>query len=95
MEQFSFSVAIDYLKQGHRVKRIGWNGQNQFIELATNISFKRPNGEMVNVNHVDMGNKAIAFHGTNGIQLGWLASQSDILSEDWVLVEEQEEDNHE
>lgn len=30
-----------------------------------------------------MGNKAIAFVGTSGVQLGWLASQSDMLSEDW------------
>ena len=36
----------------------------------------------------DMGNKAIAFHGTSGVQLGWLASQSDMLSEDWTFVED-------
>lgn len=57
------------------------------IELATNVSFKTPNDEVINVDHVDMGNKAIAFHGTSGVQLGWLASQSDMLSEDWTFAE--------
>ena len=32
-------------------------------------------------------NKAISFHGTSGIQLGWLASQSDMLSEDWEVID--------
>ena len=65
----------------------GWNCKEQYIELATNVSFKTPNDEVINVDHIDMGNKAIAFHGTSGIQLGWLASQSDMLSEDWTFVE--------
>lgn len=34
-----------------------------------------------------MGNKAVAFVGTSGVQLGWLASQADLLSEDWYIVE--------
>lgn len=85
---FGFDEAIKYLKRGLKVKRKGWNGKDQYIELATNVSFKTPNDEVINVDHVDMGNKAIAFHGTSGVQLGWLASQSDMLSEDWTFVEE-------
>ena len=84
---FGFDEAIKYLKRGLKVKRKGWNGKEQYIELATNVSFKTPNDEVINVDHVDMGNKAIAFHGTSGVQLGWLASQSDMLSEDWTFVE--------
>jgi len=34
-----------------------------------------------------MGNKAIAFVGTSGVQLGWLASQADMLSEDWMVID--------
>lgn len=85
---FGFDEAIKYLKRGMKVKRKGWNGKEQYIELATNVSFKTPNDEVINVDHVDMGNKAIAFHGTSGIQLGWLASQSDMLSNDWIFAEE-------
>ena len=83
----TFSEALDSLKMGKKVSRLGWNGKKQYIELATNISYKNSNGDIVNVNHSDMGNKAIAFVGTSGVQLGWLASQADMLSEDWGVIE--------
>ena len=82
-----FGKAIQLLKEGKKVQRQGWNGKNQYIELATNISYKNANGEIINVDHNQMGNKAIAFVGTSGVQLGWLASQADMLSEDWELVD--------
>lgn len=84
---FSFGEAIKYLKRGFKVARKGWNGKNQHIELASNISYLNPDGEVVNCEHEAIGNKAIAFVGTSGIQLGWLASQADMLSGDWVFVE--------
>lgn len=82
-----FDEAIKLLKSGKKLRRKGWNGKNQYIELATNVSYINPDGKIVNINHKDMGNKAIAFVGTSGVQLGWLASQSDMLSEDWEVIE--------
>lgn len=82
-----FGKAIQLLKEGKKVQRQGWNGKNQYIELATNISYKNAKGEIINVDHNQMGNKAIAFVGTSGVQLGWLASQADMLSDDWKLVD--------
>lgn len=84
---FSFGDAIKYLKRGLKVKRIGWNGKNQYIQLATCILFKAADGTIVNCDHNDIGNKAIAFIGTSGVQMGWLASQADMLAEDWMFVE--------
>jgi hypothetical protein len=84
---FNFGDAVKYLKRGLKVKRIGWNGKNQFIQLATGISFKAADGTIVNCDHNDIGNKAIAFIGTSGVQMGWLASQADMLAEDWMFVE--------
>lgn len=84
---FSFGDAIKYLKRGLKVKRIGWNGKNQYIQLATGISYKAADGTIVNCDHNDIGNKAIAFIGTSGIQMGWLASQADMLAEDWMFAE--------
>lgn len=84
---FGFGDAIKLVKRGLKLARKGWNGKNQHIELATNISYKNASNEVVNVEHNDMGNKAIAFVGTSGVQLGWLASQSDMLSDDWTLVD--------
>lgn len=37
--------------------------------------------------HAAIGNKAIAFCGTSGVQMGWLASQADMLADDWEIVE--------
>ena len=83
----SFSDAIRYLKRGLKVARKGWNGKNQYIELATGISYKNAAGEIINCEHDAIGNQAIAFVGTSGVQMGWLASQSDMLAEDWRIVD--------
>ena len=82
-EAFSFSKAIELLKAGKKVQRRGWNGKGQYIELATNISYVNVAGDVINAEHSAIGNKAIAFVGTSGVQLGWLASQADMLAEDW------------
>ena len=83
----NFGKAIVLLKEGKKLRRKGWNGKNQYIELATNISYKNADGEIININHKTMGNKALAFIGTSGVQIGWLASQSDMLSDDWELID--------
>ena len=87
MDVFDFGKAIQYLKEGKRLQRKGWNGKNQYIELATNISYENSNDEIINAEHDAIGNKAIAFVGTSGVQIGWLASQADMLAEDWVFAE--------
>ena len=84
---FSFGEAIKYLKRGFKVARKGWNCKNQYIELATNIGYVNASGEEVNCEHAAIGNKAIAFVGTSGVQMGWLASQADMLAEDWMFAE--------
>ena len=75
---FGFDTAIKYLKRGMKVARAGWTGKNQYVELTTCISYK---------NHEAIGICALAFVGTSGVQLGWLASQSDMLAEDWRIVD--------
>ena len=79
--------AIENMKKGEKVARRGWNGKKQYIQLASGISYKTAQGEIVNCEHDAIGNKAIAFVGTSGVQMGWLASQADMLAEDWELVE--------
>lgn len=84
---FSFGEAIKYLKRGMKVSRKGWNGKKQYIQLATGISYKTADGDIINCEHEAIGNNAIAFVGTSGVQMGWLASQADMLAEDWIFVE--------
>lgn len=40
----NFGKAIEAMKSGKKVARQGWNGKNQYIELATNISYKNAGG---------------------------------------------------
>lgn len=80
-----FDEVIRALKCGYKAARAGWNGKNQFIELATCISYKNWKGEIINAEHDAIGSQAIAFNGTSGVQLGWLASQADMLAEDWLI----------
>lgn len=84
--RLGFGDAIKYLKKGYKLAREGWNGKNQYIQLASNISYTFGR-DVINVNHDAIGNHAIAFVGTSGVQMGWLASQADMLAEDWALVD--------
>lgn len=87
-DNMDFSQALLMLKKGAKISRSGWNGKTQYLELATNVSYKNLSGKIVNANNEDMGNRAIAFvNPLGGVQIGWLASQADMLAEDWQVKE--------
>lgn len=79
----NFGKAIELIKQGKKLRRKGWNGKRQYVEIAKNISYENVEGMIINAEHYNIGNKAIAFVGTSGVQMGWLASQADMLADDW------------
>ena len=85
----SFGGAIDAARRGERIARKGWNGKGQYVELACCISYRTPDGCVVNAEHEAIGNAAFAFVGTSGVQLGWLASQADMLATDWYVVDDE------
>lgn len=94
-ENLNFGDAIKALKEGKKVARKGWNGKNMYLWLKPAVTIKAEwckdpmLKEIVDVN----GGEAEAL-GTicmktadNKILTGWLASQTDMLCEDWVVVE--------
>ena len=85
MERFDFGEAIRLLKAGEKVAREGWNGKGQYLSLGTEFTYVDCNGKK-DASHQTSGRAAIVFHGTLGEQVGWLASQSDMLSDDWIVV---------
>jgi hypothetical protein len=74
-------------KWGKKIAREGWNGKSQYVEVAERISYTNASGQVINADHDAIGNRALAFVGTSGVQMGWLASQADMLAEDWYVVE--------
>ena len=92
----SFGAAIEMLKRGHKVSRSGWNGEGMWLVLMPSTENVMPNKESVyakalnsdsvegykiTINpHIDM------FTATGQMQPGWLASQTDMLAEDWGVV---------
>ena len=71
----NFGLAIELLKNGYRVAREGWNGRGQHLEL------QRPDA------HSKMTLPYIYITTVQGDRVPWLASQTDMLAEDWVVVE--------
>lgn len=90
MNQTDFSWALRMLKQGRKVARRGWNGKGMFLFLVQGSTFKvnrapllgiYPEGTEVNYQpHIDMKT-------ADDTVVPWLASQSDLLSDDWDIVE--------
>jgi hypothetical protein len=85
VEGLSFGMAIEAMKQGRKVARKGWNGKSQYLTLVTEFTYVDCKGKHDAV-HQTSGRAAIIFHGTFGEQVGWLASQADMLSDDWMIV---------
>lgn len=85
--KMSFSEALDCLNNGYKITRAGWNGKRQYVVKASMVSC-RINGELItDIKHENIGSDFLMFVGTSGYQCGWLASQSDMLAEDWEIFE--------
>lgn len=86
---FTFGEALSNLKRGNKVTRKGWNGKDQFLFLIKGVELR----DVLKYGYGEyegepMITGAIAIKTTsNQIQVGWLASQSDMLSEDWMVVD--------
>ena len=93
MMYLSFGSALAALKDGARISRQGWNGKGMFLYLVPSSTFKvnrppllgiYPEGTEIDYHaHIDIRTAA-------GQCVPWLASQTDLIAEDWGLVEMEE-----
>jgi len=97
MKQLTFGEAIEALKQGRRVARDGWNGKGMFLFLLpaqdgipTKVIHDPALREVI---ETEIGGDTFDAYGSirmftadRKILTGWLASQSDMLSEDWAIL---------
>ena len=90
-EAMSFSHALTALKAGRKVARAGWNGKGMWlilvggtpeIEVHPLTVYHSAGLETVSIDpHIDM------FTAQGTMQPGWLASQADMLADDWKIVD--------
>lgn len=89
-DAMTFGGALVMLKAGKKVARAGWNGKGMFLFLVNGSTFQvsrppllgiYPEGTTINYHaHVDMKT-------ADGTIVPWLCSQTDMLAEDWQVVE--------
>ena len=82
----SFGLAIEAVKKGKKIARAGWNGKDQYVELGHDFQYDTYGDGGKLAYHEDIGSQALVFVGTRGRQVGWLASQADMLADDWQIV---------
>jgi hypothetical protein len=98
--EMSFGMAIEAAKRGHKIARKGWNGKNMFVVYMEPLYLPPYNTTDTNRKVNDRTAKWIgedkpldcqAYFAMYNAQEqwipGWLASQSDMLADDWVIVE--------
>jgi len=94
IDGMTFGMAIEAMKQGMKVARRGWNGKGMYLWLLPATDVKKEwchDPRLVEA----MGDRDTLpclgsirmFTATKEVLTGWLASQTDMLSEDWCIVE--------
>lgn len=89
IEAMSFGHAIAAIRQGKRVARAGWNGKGMFIFLVAGSRFQVNREPLLSI----LGEgTTVDYHGhidmktAQGYIVPWLASQADMLADDWQIV---------
>jgi hypothetical protein len=84
-----FGDVVRGLKAGRRYARAGWNGKNMFVFLVNGSTFKVNREPLLSI----LGDGAVVeyqphidMRTATGSIVPWLASQSDVLAEDWNEV---------
>jgi len=94
VDGMTYGMAIEAMKRGKKVARRGWNGKGMYLWLLPATDVKREwcrDQRLIEA----MGDRDTLpclgsirmFTATKEVLTGWLASQTDNLSEDWVIVE--------
>ena len=76
----TFGLAIEAMKAGHPVARAGWNGKGMWL------TYSQPMHE-VDLPYIVMIYPVDSIAYPKGARVPWLASQTDMLAEDWRIVE--------
>ena len=79
-QQENFGSALEYLRQGRRMQRKGWNGKGMFVELQVPDEHSKMTLPYIFLNYPDDAAN------TPGARVPWVPSMTDILANDWQVV---------
>ena len=80
MDPQNIGWALTELRAGRRVRRKGWNGKGMWLALQVPDANSKMTLPYVYLNYPDDARN------TPGARVPWLASQTDMLAEDWEIV---------
>lgn len=86
----NFGQALENLKEGKKVSRTGWNGKGMYLFLIGTDTTKPGIGGWTYTNGVNDNLPLLPFIAMKTADekvVPWLASQTDVLAEDWGIVE--------
>lgn len=87
-DNMNFGLAIEAAKMGERIARKGWNGKNMYVFLAFEADFVTDADiSAFDGVEVEVGDMFVMKTAGDTFQPGWLASQADMLADDWYIVE--------
>ena len=81
MKSTTFGDALAALKQGKRVAREGWNGKGMWLALQVPDEHSKMTLPYIYIEYPE-GHPAYP----KGSRVPWLASQTDMLAEDWLIL---------
>lgn len=81
----NFGQAIEALKAGKTCARKGWNGRGIFVELQVPDAYSKMTHPYIYINTT--GLQTDNQHAPKNL-VPWLASQTDMLAEDWLVLED-------
>ena len=79
-QRLTFGDAIHFLKAGKRVARAGWNGKGLWLELQVPDAHSKMTLPYIFMSYPENAKN------TPGARVPWLASQTDALSADWMVL---------
>lgn len=91
----NFGKALEALKAGKKVARKGWNGKGMFLYMTHSkvVPYSKADLETQKA-FIAHDKSTVTYNGyinmraaDGSVVVGWLASQTDMLSEDWYIVD--------
>ena len=76
----NFGQALEWLKKGKAIYRTGWNGKGMWLLLQTPDANSKMTLPYIYINYPSDAKT------TPGARVPWLASQTDMLAEDWSIT---------